>query len=741
MELEFGHHLGLPRALPWLPLSPLVPRYGNLVAQQHGLGLRHLGEALIARGGTLRVLDGVFVPRAPRGRRRVDGEELRRLRAQKPDMAVLLEQLAELHGQDRTALRRVLLYQLTELLQSHPQGGRTSTAVSLGVDPAEAAALVRAAGARRQLSAGERTAAEGLQDEWERGRLRRAARLAALLLPCGERDPFLAGRLAAVTARVREADAALDRARSSEGEGDVPAAGGHYLRAARLAHDCPVAMRGLIRTHRPTARSPRPLRLELTADAVRLTWPDGTARAADRTWRVIRLTRDSNGGPASLAEVHPQATGGAALDPRPPLGSEVRYAVLPMLDGVVDDAPLVSVPLRATPEVTRIRPVAGRSRIEVGWEQPPGAAGVTVLLTGPGGQKQVATPPGGRFTAHGLRTGEYRIRISCRYRTADGLDVESTGSDARVTVRPWPSPVRELSAVARDGVVRFGWTGGEDAEVKLVEWPGEPPAPGTELPDAGGQLPAPLPWAPRAGGLVAPPGSLSRVTAVAVLGGCAVVGPSVLIEAPAPVHSLAVTRTTARLARVTFDWPADTGLVAVSTEQDGRCTPHRIARSVFLREGLYVPVGPTAAHFTATSLPRGTDTIVVPPVRTEAVLPAELTIAYRIVPGARRPLRRKPTTVHITLSPPDAHSPSELPEFVLVARGGEGPSPLRPTGPADGTTVLRLTGEELYRTGTVEHEIAADVCQPPYALRGFLLGAPAAHVRLEELSPATLVMR
>jgi hypothetical protein len=78
-----------------------------------------------------------------------------------------------------------------------------------------------------------------------------------------------------------------------------------------------------------------------------------------------------------------------------------------------------------------------------------------------------------------------------------------------------------------------------------------------------------------------------------------------------------------------------------------------------------------------------------------------------------------------------------LPEFVCVARSGT----LRPRGPADGTTVLRITGAELLKLRTVEHELVSDPCPAPFTLRGFLLGAHAASVRLEEPSPATLVVR
>jgi hypothetical protein len=81
----------------------------------------------------------------------------------------------------------------------------------------------------------------------------------------------------------------------------------------------------------------------------------------------------------------------------------------------------------------------------------------------------------------------------------------------------------------------------------------------------------------------------------------------------------------------------------------------------------------------------------------------------------------------------------DLPEFVLVARSAE--PPLRPRGPADGTTVLRLSGAQLRLAGRVACELDPGACRPPYALRGFLLGPRADAVRLEEPAPTTLVMR
>ncbi|MFF2926311.1 hypothetical protein ACFVTP_28560 [Streptomyces celluloflavus] len=738
MGLEFGHRLGLPGALSGLPLSPLVPRYQELVAHQRALGLRHIGEVLIARGGCLRVLDGVFVRRAARGWQRVDSEELRRLQAGQADAEALLRRLAELHDRNPMALRQALLYQLIEILQDHPQRGRTDSVVSLGIDPGEAAALLQAACVRLHLDPRQRAAAEEIEDDWEHGRLRRAARRATELPPDGGRDPYLIRRLAGIAARIRETDAALNAAYRCEHEGEAGAAGDHYLRAAQLAGDCPHAIRGLVRTHRPAEGTPGTLSVDLAGDSVALAWPGDTDLAS---WRIIRLTRSAAQSRTSLAEIDRQAEEGAPQDLRPPVGSQVRYAVFPLCDGRIAGPPFVSRALLVAPEVSGLRTADGRARVEATWTQPPGAVGVNVTVTGPDGRTSWTDAPDGGFTAHGLQTGEHLIRISCRYRTSDGEEVGSPGVRARVAVHPWPSPVLDLTTEPQVGCVRFAWTGGEDAEVRLVEWPGEAPAPGTELPIPPPELPAPLPWKQTSAGLVPPPGTIARVTAIAILGERAVTGPGVLVEAPAPVTALTVERADEGLARVIFEWPGDAGQVSVVREQDGRYDEYRVSRTVFLREGLRIPVGPTKAHIRVTTAARAVDAIVVPPACAESLLPTDISIAYRILPGTRRPLRRRPTTVRVTLTSPADEPATDLPEFVLVARSGDARSPVRPRHPADGTTVLRLRGEELNRAGTVEREITAGDCRPPYALRGFLLGGRAASVRLEEPSPATLVVR
>ncbi|WP_030665084.1 carboxypeptidase-like regulatory domain-containing protein [Streptomyces rimosus] len=730
MGLEFGHHLGLSGAVSDLPLSPLIPHYGQLLSLQRTLGLRHLGEALTSDDAHLHILDGVFVSRRHRARERVGHQELQRISVLRPNAARLLRALQDVHARHPAALRRVLLYQLTELLQDHPQGKDAATAVALGVAPDEARALVHAARALPRFSSAQRAAAQALEDEWEHRRLHAADRLVRELPRAAEQDPWLGRRMRQIVAALRDTEEKLAAAARLEDEGDPEAAGELYLSAARLACDDPDALRGLVRTRQAGTDSPA---AGLGPDSVTLTWP---ADPDVQMWRVIRLAAPDES-PAVLADT----ADSCFEDRKPPLGSEIRYAVLPLRERLIDGPPIVSARFLAAPDVTDLRFTEGPNRLDATWLRPPGAAAVSVSLTGPDGRPAETVTHDGGFTARGLPPGTYRARVSCRYRTAAGREVRSPGIEARHTVRPWPDPVRSLAAAAKGGGVRFTWTGGAGADIRLVEWPGDAPEPGAAFLPSSRALPEPLAWPLVDGhpGVFSPPAGTARVTAVAVLGDRAVAGPSIRIEVPPPVTGFRATRTTGGLARVTFDWPAGTGRVAVFREQDGKHDVYPVTRSVFLREGLRIPVGPSAVRLSATAEARTAGTTVIA-TGAEVVLGADIAITYRIVPRPRRPLRRRTATVRVTLTCPDGEGVADLPEFVLVARGGAR-DPVRPAHPADGATVLQVSGEELRTAGAVERELPTGEHRPPFALRGFLLGGNATSVRLDEPSPATLVIR
>ncbi|MFI7287684.1 hypothetical protein ACIBRY_13710 [Streptomyces anulatus] len=745
MGLEFGHDLGPRRALRGLPLSPLVTGYRHLLAQQQALGLRHIGDALVERGRVLRVLDGVFEERAGRRWQHIGADRLRRMGAVRGEAyRPLLARLETVQLQDPAALRRILLYQLVELLQAHPRHSEPGTAVSLGVCPTEAAALVRAAAACHRLTGEQRRAVEELEDCWDIGKVRRAAGLASLLPAGGGGDALLRRRFADIAARVAEADGALEAAQEAERSGDARAAEDGFLKAARLASDCPRARLGLVRLHRPAANGSAGPGAVLTTRHM----PEGVAvslhpspLAADATpeRQVVRLTRAPDG-PPGITEITGASSAVGWVDRDPPFGREVRYAVFPLRDGRVDGPPVVSDVLLVAPDVSALRSTTGPGRIDAAWTEPSGALGVRVVVEGAGGPVDGVEVRPGALTATGLDVGTYVLRVHCRYRSPDATVVESAGTDRHITVNPWPTPVQRLDATAGRGSVRFSWSGGQNADVRLVSWPADPPEPGTELThDPATPWPAPLSWEAVADGLAPPPGSVTRVSALAVLGPHAVAGPGLLVECPPAVAGARVERVAGGRARITFDWPAGTGQVAATVEQDGASSSHRVTRSTYVREGLYVDVTSSAFTVALSAAPRTTDAVVVPPPGSGTAVPADIAVSYRIVPGPRRGLRRGPALLRVALSC-SGEAPDRLPEFVLVARAGGGRAPIRPLNHTDGTTLLRLDGGALPVGRPVELPVPTGL-RPPYVLRGFLIGDGAADVRLDEPSPTTLVVR
>ncbi|MEU0331921.1 hypothetical protein [Streptomyces sp. NPDC006193] len=754
---EFGRHLGLPRALSGLPLSPLVPGYAALAAAQHAAGLRHVGELLHAGAGGLRVLDGLYVPAGARAPRRVDAPLLDALAVSAGPAAPVAARLAALHRADPAAPRRIVLYQLINLLQERPEDRRGRDARELGVHPDEAAGLVAAAALRPGLDRRQRDAAESLADARAQGRLHR---LRALLdrLPASGADPALAALRTETAERLRAVEDALREGRNAERRGDADAAGDAYLRALREAADDRRALGGLVRVHGPR----RGLGARLRADHVELSWRE--SRPTPGEWRLLRLRKDGDGRAGTVVRSvlgAGTAAAGTVKDTEAEPGATVRYAALPLRDGRVDGPPLVSRPLLVAPEVEHPVLTDGPERVDCSWQRPAGASDVTVEHTGPDGRTRRLTAHAGGFTATGLPAGDHAFRIVCHYRTADGGTVSSPGVRATATVHPWPEPVRTLTARPADGGVRFAWTGARGGEVRLVRWPGEAPAPGAEL--RTGELPPPLDWPGTAGLLRPPPGTYTEVAAVAVRGDRALAGPVVGVEAVPRVPAPAVHRLPGGQARIALEWPQEVTHLVVGWEPadaaaaaddgdraaarspgDGDREPADRARGgertvtahAYRRGGLELPLGPGAVRVRVTPVPRVPGAVVVLPGAAEALVPADAAVFYELVrPRRRLPGRRRTALLRVTLSAPAGLA--DAPEFVCVARSGT----LRPRDAADGTTVLRIPGPELARHGSLQRELPAAPCPAPYTLRGFLLGEHAASVRLEEPSLASLVVR
>ncbi|MEU4659086.1 hypothetical protein AB0G32_35005 [Streptomyces sp. NPDC023723] len=752
----FGHHLGLPGALSGLPSSPLVPGYAELAAAQHAAGARHAAEILLPSGGGLRVLDGLEVPSGPRGRRRVDGALLDQVAGGAGPAAELARLLAAVHRRDPRALRRVVLYQLIGLVQDRPPDQWQQVVAELGIHPGEAAGLLAAARLRPVLDPGQRAAAEALADAWAERRLHRARGLLERL-PQSD-DPELRALRAELAGRLATLETALETARHAARRGAAAAATEQYLRALGEAADDRRALHGLVRTHRPEPGRPAALRAELALDGVALAWDADGAES----WRLLCLLRDERGG-TGHREV--PALTGTARDTAVVPGGTVRYAALPLRDGQVSGPPLVSHRLPVTPEVGTPDLADGPGRVTCGWTCPPGTTSVTVEHRGPESATERLDADADGFTATGLAVGTHAFRVSCHYRAPDGTPVASPGRLLTRTVHPWPEPVGTLSAEPDGDVLRFTWTGARDADVRLVEWPGAAPAAGTELrtdelparldglgdpagtgpaDDAG---PSPRPAGnptrtvrPRRGGQL-------RIAAVAVRGERALAGPAVGVEAPAPVTALAARRLPAGEAAVTLEWPAGTGQVTVAWEPlpgpevtaAGEGGERTVTAHAYRRGGLRLPVGPHAVRVRASVAPQVPGAVLLPAEPAEVLLAADTAIGYQLVRAPRRFRsrgRRRPL-LRVTLLGPDPAG-ADLPEFVCVVRGGT----LRPRHASDGATVLRVAGSDLTRHGgTVEQELPAAPFPAPYTLRGFLLGEHATAVRLEEPSPATLVVR
>ncbi|GGT07718.1 hypothetical protein GCM10010240_46470 [Streptomyces griseoviridis] len=756
----FGHHLGLPGALSGLPLTPFVAGYAELTAAQAAAGARHAAEILLPAGGGLRVLDGLAVPSGPRGHRRVDAALLDEAAPGDGPAARLARLLAAVHRRDAQALRRIVLYQVIGLVQESPPEEWQRTVSALGVHPDEGAGVLAAAGQRPVLDREQRAAAELLGDAWDQRRLHRVKALLGRL-PQGD-DPALRRLRTELADRLTGLEAALDAARRAERRGAAGEATEQYLRALGEAADDGRALHGLVRVHRPEPGADAALRTGPAVDGVALEWDAKGAEGADG-WRLLCLLRDARGatGHREVAAGH-----GTARDTRAVPGGTVRYAALPLRGGRVAGAPLVSHRLTVLPEVGDPWATDGPEQLTCGWTRPAGAVAVTVEHTGPDGTAGAVTAGPDGFTLTGPAVGAHSFRIRCHYRAPDGTPAVSPGRLLTHTVRPWPEPVGTLTARAEGDALRFTWTGAADAEVRLVEWPGAVPAPGTALRVAG--LPPRLDEPAPPGATVRPRrGARTVVAAVAVRDGRALAGPAVAVEAPPPVTGLTARRLPGGEAAVTLDWPDGAGQLTVAWEplpepgaagggdedgglgdggsggagvdgESGRGGARTVTAHAYRSGGLRLPVGPRPVRVRASVTAPPAGAVVLDPPAAEVLLGPDLVVGYEVVraPGRFRVLGRRSVLLRVTLLGP-APPGTDLPAFVCVARGGT----LLPRHPADGTTVLRVDGADLARRGTVEHDLAAAPRPVPYTLRGFLLGEHATAVRLEEPSPAALVVR
>ncbi|WAL98537.1 hypothetical protein [Streptomyces sp. Je 1-369] len=661
--------------LPALPRCPGMRGYLQLRDGVTGLGFRHAADALRAPEpapahdavfGTLpraatddgfRVLDGLWFPGRGGIWHRVDLPYVQQARGRwlsssdprADSAAAVVDTLETLIRDDAQGLRRLVLWEVCCLLRDGGERPGEAEAVALGVHRGEAGLLASAVAAGFPPTGPARHAAETLNDVWPDVRLREAERLAAQL---PRASAYADGpddhRLAALVDGIRDRSAEVGRLTAegadAEATGALRTAADAWLGALRLARDDPAAQTGLLRVAALIADDPAtPVDSAVTAvpddRAVRLSWC-APERRAGIAYRVLRFP---DGAPDLAAETAPGEPHPASVDPDAPVGRPLRYAVVPMQRDRgrnqgrdrIAGVPRVTAPVLLTPVVTELRCTAVPGGLRLRWRSDPAAAEVRVTRSGTGaetggwGESSLVRVPcehDGVLDAP-LAPGTYTYEVRCGYRDPDGDLVWSRGVTVTARAEQWPSPVEELSVRRHaDGWrVTIAWRPPELGDGLLLPWTTAPVAPGTDVSHVVrgvDRIPATAVGAESHVELTPEPERRMRVTAVSVLDGRAVSGPSVVIEHPAAIRELRVRRVGADRAELRFDWPEPAVLVCAAWTDGRRGGERRVARSAH-RAGhpVDLPVSSRECAITVTPLPRP-DAVSIDPSPARATLPA-----------------------------------------------------------------------------------------------------------------------
>ncbi|KDN87199.1 hypothetical protein [Kitasatospora cheerisanensis] len=747
-------------------LLPVIPAVRDFPGWQGGLaslGVAHPARALLPPGRIdappeFRVLDGLWFPVRGHRWRRADAGYLAELAAdwrQSADpraatVLALLGRAALALELDPMALRRLTLYRLAELADA--EGGSAEEALRrLGVHPAEAAELAAATAARPRV---DRAAAEGLWDVWADRRLDETGALLARLPGAPSGDQVLDAVRHHHRSELAGRDGLLREAAASARRGERVTAVRCCLRAARLDRADRRPLLELVRIaeadeHPPG--SPR-VRAEPTAAGVELSWTPAARRTPGGEpvgYQVLRLDATVRPPGVRAAEPVPLATVDRPelRDAAVPFGHRVRYAVVPVAAGRPVGAAALGPPVVVAPPPSALRLVPGRKAVALSWTAPAPAEEIRVVRTAPDGPARAEwTHPAGEgaLVDRGVEPGPHRYALAAGYRAADGARVWSEEVTSAAVVERYPEQVASVRlAPGPDGTVTVEWPAPAHGRSALVAWPdGLPlPPPGEELPDVsrpeaaaaeqlgGGLLRAELAVAPRA---------LNRCLLVTALGGRAVAGPGVVVDAVGGIERATAERTPDGRVRLAFGWPEPAVLTEVRWSQGGEQDHRVVARSSYLREGLVLPVDRRPCTVTLTPVGRvSADLVLSTPL--ELAVPARLRVAWRLERpprlGRRRPWQLR---LHTELPPaPDGELPWPCPDFLLVAAAGT----VRPLRPEQGEELLRVPGAELadglpHRAELDPHRIAR-----PAVLRGFLVGPHAGAAELQDPDPDSLVVR
>ncbi|MFF4252501.1 hypothetical protein ACFY1L_14960 [Streptomyces sp. NPDC001663] len=662
---ESGAEVGPRPPLPDLPCFPAMHGYTKLREELDALDFRHVADALRAPAaagnaafGSLprpdtddgfRVLDGLWF--RGRGTRwaRVDEEYVRQARAgwlasadpRAARAAAVVDTLEGFVRHDPMGLRQLLLWQLGCLLRDDPAGSTPEAAAALGVHGDEAGYLAAAVAFGFPAAGPAREAAERLGDVWPDRRLQRAEKTAARVPDTG-RDPVLTQLLGELRAQRDEVHRLIDTAARLEAGGSVRAAVKARFGAARRAVDDPAVEAGLLGAAARLAdagRGDAGARLEAVLEerTVRLDWPAARPGKSPVSFRLVRFPE---GTPWDATELAVPGEGGQVetplhhADADAPVGRALRYAVVPLRQGVIAAVPLVSPPVVIAPDAADVVAELVRDGVRLRWRVDAACVAVSVQRASAGGRPEPVPCERGGLLDVPLAAGSYSYAIRCGYPGPGGQTVWSDGVRVSVTAREWPDLVEDLMGrlVAGGERVALTWRPPERGKSAVVAWPSGPVRPGTDVSRRTDLTVPEAPVEPEPFLEVAvPEHSRVRMTAVSALGDRALTGPAVVVERPGTVRDLTAHRIAADRAAVRFEWPEPAVLVLVAWAGGGRREERRVARSRFLADGLVeLPVTPDAYRVTVTAVPRP-DAIAVPADAAYADLPA-VPVPPRLLP-------------------------------------------------------------------------------------------------------------
>ncbi|WP_158846651.1 hypothetical protein [Saccharothrix deserti] len=353
-------------------------------------------------------------------------------------------------------------------------------------------------------------------------------------------------RRAELEKRLSELDAELDRCRELE-RTDVEAAvaGYHRVREA-LADD---RIDTALERCRPAA--PPSAKAVVRDGRVVVTWAASGATAGRITYRVSR-------GDTVLGE----SAAGEVVDPDPPSGTPLTYAVHTLRDGNPSARAARTEPVTVLGEVLDLEVRGGSDSVSGRWRLPDGSIGALVTRHG----ATVRDTHSSTFVDHDVRPGEtYDYRVRARYRLPDGSAALSDGVVRTASCQEVPVGVTDLVAeFDRDDLVAR-WTPPPRGDVELLELRAgdDPPAPEVVSVHQARRHGTPVQAVTLTGrgalrGRLSAHGKRQTIVPVTVLGELAAIGTPCVVDArQSSVTTLRLDRLGATV-RLTWEWPRGT---------------------------------------------------------------------------------------------------------------------------------------------------------------------------------------